>query len=78
MSVCMHVRPWASLHHRLTFSHVFPLRASPEAYAASRPRDVAGLQRELMMHGPVEVAFFAAWHRTFDSALNAHPKPGKW
>merc|ERR1712217_400508 len=28
------------------------------AYAASRPGDVASLQRELLTHGPVEVAFF--------------------
>ena len=31
-----------------------------QAYAAARPRDVVGLQRELMTHGPVEVAFFVA------------------
>lgn len=29
-----------------------------EAYAAAPPRDVVGLQRELLTHGPVEVAFF--------------------
>ncbi|CAE7764053.1 cpr-6 [Symbiodinium sp. KB8] len=30
------------------------------AYAAAPPRDVVGLQRELLTHGPVEVAFFVA------------------
>ena len=31
-----------------------------QAYAAAPPRDVVGLQRELLTHGPVEVAFFVA------------------
>eukprot|EP00435_Cladocopium_sp_Y103_P051978 s871_g16.t1 len=43
------------------FPHLLPrdgCTPPPQAYAVAKPRDVGALQRELLLAGPVEVAFY--------------------